>query len=341
MKLRGKVLNLKAVMKHLTVDRRLAEYIDELASTLDMRKTSLALFVMEDDVGYDFYDGDMANFKGKNRPGLMITFQIDKNIDYKIGPKITVPWDIIKKGSQDTGNLVYLILLQSIGRMRSTVENGITDLIPGVLEKYKTQSDVRIPFDVVTQGRTPAYVGKTSKGVGVRLVQHLKSSVTGSSTLFHRRLCGDEKYQGMIPIMNVIDSADTEEAAYDLEEHHIRRVVQESLNDFVLLNTIASREAINQLRNEFPELFNKKYDVELADEILAMKRQTTSNLWNDPLYAESVICNNERNFDADDVRQIRMMKSLGSSPKQIADLYKVNVNRITSLFGGKTYSRIF
>ena len=334
MKLSGKTLNLRAVRNHTGLDTSALRWLDKLCAALDLRKSSVFLFISESGMRYDILEIKGALFRNRQAHGLTVVYSLSDD-DYKTGPTLVVPWAMIKSGAPSTGHAVYAVNLFSYGRMSMMLQHGQLPMSDGD-ESHEGQP---VPFDVKTKGRIPAYIGKTSQGIYKRLTQHLASAFRGSMTPFHRTMMGSDKYQGMLPTINLIDAAQNEEDAYSLEEDYIKA---SSLDPRIaLMNVISSRDAIQTIRQEFPHLIQQvERSPEQADEILESRRSATSALWDDPDYAESVICNNERNFTALEVRQIRMLSAMGIPLPAIANSLDVRKDRIKAIVSGKTYRRI-
>lgn len=63
--------------------------------------------------------------------------------------------------------------------------------------------------------------------------------------------------------------------------------------------------------------------------------------WDDPVYAEAVICGRENRLSADQVRRIRYLAAVGHSLESIKTaLGAVNDGQIKRVLAGRAYSRI-
>jgi hypothetical protein len=63
--------------------------------------------------------------------------------------------------------------------------------------------------------------------------------------------------------------------------------------------------------------------------------------WNDPTYAEAVICGRENRLSADQVREIRYLAAVGNSAEQIMEhVGAIDEGQIQGVLAGRTYSRI-
>lgn len=93
------------------------------------------------------------------------------------------------------------------------------------------------------------------------------------------------------------------------------------------LNTDAREELLDQYLQEHPQLGIPKPGV--------------AEKWNDPNYAEAVICGRENRLDADQVREIRYLSALGYSLEHIRSAVDaINIDQVRRVLEGRTYARI-
>lgn len=347
MKMRSSVLNLKAVKNHLGLSRWQLNALSEQIGLIDPRKQTLR--ITEARNGDLLFEADPYRklpprfpWRGKMSHGLCVVRSLSDDLPKEVGYRMTVPWDLVLKGAPDKGHLVYLITLNSVAVQKASLELG-GPVIPHeklMLGSVARQKEKQLyNWELTLDGRQPTYVGKTSQGMSVRFKQHINSMVRGSRTMFHLSMAGVEgRKESMLPSMLAIDSADSSDKAYALEEAHIRSYQNDP--NIVSLNSTISREMIAEFLKEFPELRNDIKSIEQAEELLEARKAASRASWDDPDYAEAVICNNENNFDSFQVRQIRMMHRMGSSSAQIANGIGVTQRRVDDLLTGKKYSRV-
>lgn len=319
----------------------MAECIDRLVTSIKQSTTSLVLFVYDDGGwAYETVETPLTHWRDGTAHGISVIYTLAPRDD-RIGISFTVPWHVVQKAAPSTGHCVYAVTLFSVERTEAMLKAGdVVSPLPRLAEKAKeVRGKTRVPLDALTKGRIPVYVGKTSKGMANRISQHYASACKGSRTPFHKVLSGGDLYEPMMPRVHLIDWADTEDRAYDLEERYIRENAEHGGETLMPLNVIASRDAIRQLREEHPELWNPAR-AEQAEELLEAKRLAASENWDDPIYAESVICNNDRNFNAIEVRQIRMMSRIGMPAARIARTLGASKQRVMALLAGRTYGRV-
>lgn len=320
---RGGNLNIKAVQNHLGLDRKLAERLDGVISVIDRRKASLIISL-----------GNSSNLQVTEIPVACDTMSNQVHgihVSYDGIIRLVVPYSAVEKTAPRTGHAVYIVAPASMSKMDAiTPEN----LVPQYV--LNPPHVGRIPFEMLVKNRVPVYIGKTSRGVAVRAMEHLISAFRNPQTRFHRAVAGNNKTLPMTMSFMLVGSYQNELSAYQAEENEIRKASE--LDGVYLLNTMFSRQAFDELQ-KLDKAF-KNVAPEDAEEILARRSAATSKNWDDPEYAEAVICNNERNFDADDVRLIRMIYRLTGSANETASRLGLNSSRVKRLIEGVTYRRV-
>lgn len=340
MKLKSKFFNIKACQNHLAVNLNQARCLEHFVSTIDTRKTSVIMQV--------YHDGSCSCQPSSDKltstygsvflHGVFVRHYLDNSHTDSIN--FSSGYDFLKKGMPDTGHAVYCVTTFSSDRTQAIkCMKGVLPMPDEKLIQAIKGADTPVPFDAVLKGAIPFYIGKTSKGVANRLGQHLYSALLReSNTKFHRVLRGSDKYQGQLPTVTLIGLEPTEDGAYKKEAIEIKNSV--GVPGTYLCNTMGATMALEDLLKLEPKL-KGRVSAEYAEELLAIRSANGKLNWNDPMYAESVICNNDRNFDADEVRIIRTLFRLNDSPEKIAKKLNVDKKRVTSLVTGKTYGRIF
>ena len=342
MKIKSKFFNLKSCQNHLSLSLKQARCLEHFVTTIDTTKTSVIMQIYTDGSCSCQPSSDKltSTYGSIFIHGVFVINYIDDdNVD---SVNFSSGYDFIKKGMPDMGHAVYCVTTFSSDRsqaIKAMSSNSPLPMPDKSLKENIKNSDVPVPFDAVINGAVPFYIGKTSKGVSNRLSQHLYSAfMRESNTKFHRVLRGNEKYQSQLPTVTLIGLEVTEEEAYKKEAIEIKNSV--GVPGTYLCNTIGATMALDDLLKLEPQL-KGRVSAEDAEELLAARSANGKLNWNDPLYAESVICNNDRNFDADEVRIIRTLFRLSESPAKIAKKLSVKKQRVNSLLTGKTYGRIF
>ena len=336
---RSSFLNENAVKNHLALPVKLAKNLSSEAKSIDTLSKSVVLTVVSNDhCGFDVVDAPIAMWREQQVHGVSVIHSIGHR-DPRVGVRCTVPWHTVIRNAPDAGHVVYGIELATVSRLLAEIKQGgvVFATKEAVQEAKLLKKSQDVPLEMVIGDRAAYYIGKTSVGIARRLKQHVNSSVKGARTRFHKAIAGKGCYQPMLPHVRLIDCADTEEKAYDLEETYIQIYMHDGAA--YVLNTASTRQAILELKKMFPDLFDARRREE-APEMLQTARSGGVNPWDDPAYAEAVICNNDRNFDSDEVRQIRMLRGLGSSPAQIARVVGAKPPRILKVLEGATYARV-
>jgi hypothetical protein len=328
-KFRNGKLNHKALSSHLALNRRQSFELDDFCKQIDLNKTSVGMSVWPDgtcsvaalkDVTYPF--------NGVQRPGVTVIHRCDFEPD-GLSLVTSAAWPFVLKGAPDQGHIVYCVTTYSEGRF---------------LAMQKSDGKLPMPTEVKPEvldtqrgGAVPTYIGMTSKGMAIRLQQHIYSAYSGgSSTRFHKTLRGD-KYAPQLPAVTAVRMLETRAGAFAAEAEEIKTAGD--LPGVRLLNALLSGEALEQLFAKAPEL-RGKVDQEYAEERLNAMSSGMTLKWQDPDYAEAVICNNDRNLDADTVREIRFLIGLGVSSSSIAVKLSLTPSRVNSVAAKKTYGRI-
>lgn len=197
----------------------------------------------------------------------------------------------------------------------------------------------------VLEGLT--YIGVTKRGWQTRWTEHQAAAQRGSRYRFHDaiRAWGD---RATTVAHSVIAVGQSEQQAMALEEKMVgfESLYPRGLNmipgGYAGLAYLRSIGAAG--RNE-PLTPDDKHDIiNRFFEATARKGQPNplaAALWQDPSYAERVICGPDDRLKPDQIRMARYLASMGSSPAEIAaQVGARNVPQVHRLLSGSTYSRI-
>jgi hypothetical protein len=337
------VLDRRKVKRHLRLPEKIVAELDFLAQSIDLEKTSAFVFF----AGADLWTiqtldvcisatHDTAGTEANFFCGVGVTYSLFHE-DHRLGPKIIVPWDYLTLDSESGEHIVYSCLLESVKTQQMYYSGYVRENVTRshVLQNTTGPRD----FSDTFHPREPTYIGKTSQGLAHRALQHIQSAASGSNTRFHLAMRGNDKFLPMLPTFTPVNSYPDSDAAYEAEDELIKFYAVDNHESIFTLNTVKSGDALKELLERHPHLFGK-VSREHAEEILTSRKSATSLLWNDPDFAERVICNNPRNLDANTVRNIRFMASLGATRREIQRATGVSDMRIKMLVGKKTYGRI-
>jgi hypothetical protein len=209
------------------------------------------------------------------------------------------------------------------------------------------------------------YYGITKRGWNIRFAEHTKAAVAEkSSRLFPRKLnelieARVEQLSGKVdkrPKLAGIVSALaavglSKDSAMDAEEYLVEKYSLSSKHPHGLNMIPGGRAGMVALR-AFSSGTNKEV-VETEDRELAfdlylqshpqagIPKPGVAEKWNDPNYAEAVICGRENRLSGDQVRRIRYLAAVGASVDQImGEVGAIDQEQIQRVLAGRTYSRI-
>ena len=193
------------------------------------------------------------------------------------------------------------------------------------------------------------YVGITQRNWQKRWNEHKAAMNRGSKLKFHKTL-REKLRKGQITYINhkVMDLVDNIEQLYTAEEE----VVDGYWEDERLLNMIpGGRKGLRYLHEHNMIRRNVHPLPDEVDRILenwfkenprkGLPAPWVAEKWEDPAYAESVICGAEGRLKPDQVRAIRYLSATGLEPEVI--LQKVgalNLPQVSRVLTGQSYSRI-
>lgn len=142
-----------------------------------------------------------------------------------------------------------------------------------------------------------------------------------------------------------------ESAAMDVEEYLVDKysLSAKHLNGLNMLP--GGREGIRQLSRLFPAGAAAMSDTEDREDALAKylaqhpqigkPKPGVAARWNDPAYAEAVICARENRLSADQVRTIRYLSALGNSVDAVRQqVGAIDNGQVARVLEGRTYGRI-
>jgi hypothetical protein len=214
-------------------------------------------------------------------------------------------------------------------------------------------------------GQEFVYYGITKRGWALRFAEHTATAVRDESRrLFPRKLHeliaarvaqlqGEEtpgpRLSGIITAICAIGL--DEESAMDTEEYLVEKYSLSSKHQRGLNMIPGGREGIRALgrlslggtaslvetedREEVLNQYLKEHPL------LGRPNPGIAEKWNDPAYAEAVICARENRLTADQVREIRYLAALGNTEAQIRNHVGALDNaQVSRVLAGRTYARI-
>ena len=244
------------------------------------------------------------------------------------------------------------------------VEVPLRALIKGGNELKGTHS-VYLHALLSDDGEEFLYYGITKRSWSLRFTEHTKAAVQEKSRrLFPQKLneliearaaeiSGEEDERPKLSgIVSAICAVGLDEgAAMDAEEYLVEKYSLSSKHRNGLNMIPGGYEGMRSLHKV--RLADKKsfLDTEAREVVLDKYLQKHPQLgipkpgvaerWNDPTYAESVICGRENRLSADQVREIRYLDAVGTSVDQItAQIGALNKTQVQRVIERRTYTRI-
>lgn len=333
-KAKGKLkhVSLQACKSHLGLDKAVIRLLDQLVEDIGGFSKSIVFRVLPDGTAQWDVSPAMYAFNGRHAPGIGVQYP---GVYGSTNPKdvlmIGAPWAAIRKGCPDTGHCVYSIITSSM--------TGV-DLLFGDVKKAPDEQMLVPQVDAspldLARDKKMVYIGKTSVGVFHRFTQHMNSMSKGCMTKFYQVMRGLRGYQPQLPLgVFLIEQHASEDLAYAAEEMLIEK--EATTQDFLLLNTVGSRQAFADLKKVESKTTESP---EYAEERLAFLSQSAAANWEDPEYARSVICNNPNNLDYIDVCTVRMLHRFGKTPKYISSQLGIKYDQVRRIVTGKAYNRV-
>lgn len=191
------------------------------------------------------------------------------------------------------------------------------------------------------------YTGITRKGWDIRHSQHISAANCGSPYLFHRALRGST----LLPSVHTVygwglsfeDAMNTEEEV--VEKHSLYPLGLNMIpggfagirylgkHGFKVHNNRQGRRNWEHRERTISQFAVHCVRTNRPNPLMAAN-------WKNDDYALSVILNNKKNFNAEDVRLIRELHRTGFGPHDIATRMMVDVGRVHRLLRGVTYRRV-
>lgn len=218
---------------------------------------------------------------------------------------------------------------------------------------------------LTNDGKAFTYYGITKRGWSVRFVEHTKSAMKAESRrLFPLKLNElvsarvaerkgeiDErpKLAGIVSSLCAVGL--NEDAALDTEEYLVDKYSLSSKHPAGLNMIPGGREGIRVLHTLIGDTQIRLVDTESRDATLGeylkshpqlgIPKPGVAEKWNDPAYAEAVICGRQNRLTADQVREIRYLAATGLSTEQIAaNAGALDNAQVFRVLDGRTYARI-
>ncbi|HDR9104524.1 TPA: hypothetical protein QDB04_001341 [Burkholderia vietnamiensis] len=271
---------------------------------------------------------------------------------------------IEKKGEKETAPLVFLSMHSLSLDIPMRVEVPLRALIKGGPDLTGTYS-VYLHALKSDDGQEYVYYGITKRGWNVRFIEHAKAAVAeGSRRLFPQKLAAlirsrvaelgsqpnpHPKLAGIISAICAVGL--DEDMALDIEEYLVDKYSLATKHPNGLNMIPGGREGIRvmyQLSGRSSDVLTDTESREAAFDAhltlhpqLGVPKPGVSAAWNDPSYAEAVICGRDNRLSADQVREIRYLAATGWDVAAITQRVEaLNDDQIRRVLAGRTYARI-
>jgi hypothetical protein len=271
---------------------------------------------------------------------------------------------INKKDEKETAPVVFLTMHSVSLDIPMRVEIPLRALLKAGRDLIGTYS-VYLHAMKSDDGQHYVYYGITKRGWNLRFIEHTKAAVAeGSRRLFPQKLAaliearsaelgGQEeprpKLAGLITSICAVGL--DENMALDVEEYLVDKYSLVTKHPNGLNMIPGGREGIRVLHR----LSGGRSDISIETEFreavldthlskhpqLGLPRPGVAAAWNDPAYAEAVICGRENRLSADQVREIRYLAVMGWDLAQIKQrVDALDDDQIRRVLAGRTYTRI-
>ncbi len=201
--------------------------------------------------------------------------------------------------------------------------------------------------DSKNYGKMDTYIGVTKQRWQVRYRQHLQSARSGSPYLMHKAIREEDKYEMMEH--EVYAAGLSYEEAMNCEESLVERYSLHpnglnmipggfaGLRYLALMNALKPRETGEFKDRVISELMTGKRSSNLGE-----VNSLIAEHWENPEYAEAVICNRDDRFSPEEVRMIRILGSCDWDIEKIVNHLNLSDSekRVAALLKGRTYNRI-
>lgn len=218
---------------------------------------------------------------------------------------------------------------------------------------------------LVEGGTEFVYYGITKRGWNLRFAEHTRAAVAEKSRRLLPRTLNEliearaaqisgklddrPKLAGIVSSLPAVGL--TKDSAMDVEEYLVDKYSLSSKHPRGLNMIPGGRAGIAALHLVSAETANDAVETEEREGTLDSYLKSHPQLgipnpgvaekWNDPIYAEAVICGRENRLSADQVRRIRYLAAVGATADQIKEeVGAIDEGQIQRVLAGRTYSRI-
>ena len=220
-------------------------------------------------------------------------------------------------------------------------------------EKFKGTYSVYLSRTYAPDSDEPyLYVGITKRQPAIRLREHIQAAMQGSPYLHARKLREHlDAGHDVVIEFEIYATGLSQDDANNLEEYFVDKFSwsQKHKNGLNMIpGGFAGARYLAKLANGSETALAKPESREvllrewLDDHPLRGKANpAVAEMWNDPAYAESIICGPEGRLSPEQIREARHLSIIGNTIEEIVSAVNAKSSRqIENLLSGKTYTRI-
>lgn len=306
---------------------------------------------------------DLSSFPTIPLEGRLIV-EIEQSFSPSTGQ--TLHTCVIREAKEDpqTAPVVFFTMRSPTLDIPIRVEVPLRTLVKGG-RKLKGTYVVYLHALLMNNGEEFVYYGITKRGWNTRFMEHVKSSVRDRSRRLFSQKMGELIDARAVEVSGVPDARPklagivtalcaiglTEEQAMDVEEYLVDKYSLSSKHKHGLNMIPGGYEGIRSL-HALSILKDATFlDTEAREEMfgdylkhqpkLGVPNPRVAPKWNDPEYAEAVICGRENRLEADQVREIRYLSALGYSVETSRQrVGAIDEGQVERVLAGRTYARI-
>lgn len=242
---------------------------------------------------------------------------------------MTVLWDEARRS----------LVSAPLGMLLKKVSPDVTGMFQVYSHQFVTdENGESLPTDL-------SYIGVTRRGWRTRWSEHVNAATRGSHYRFHAAIREHGECQTMRH--SIIGCFKTEAEAMTLEESMVGfetlhplglNMIPGGYAGMAYLHKIGASNRIHVSPDDKQDIINRFFETASRKGI---PNPLASVNWQNPEYAEKVICAGEDRLKPEQIRTARFLASIGKSSQEIAsEVGARNVAQVDRLLAGSTYSRV-
>ncbi|GFK93876.1 hypothetical protein NNJEOMEG_01714 [Fundidesulfovibrio magnetotacticus] len=293
-----------------------------------------------------------------------IVINLEQRINRRTDERLYVSTVTNQRDEKEISPVVFIVMQSVTLNIPMRVEIPWRALIKGGRDLRGTYS-VYAHFLFSSDNKYYAYYGITKRGWNTRFSEHVKCGISDESkrlfpktmnSLIQAKLSEMNNIPVNVPklegvVTSICAVGLNTDQAMDTEEYLVDKYSLSSKHEYGLnmipggyegircLHRLAILKEPMHIDTEERELLLEKHLKEHPQ--LGIPNPGVAAKWNDPQYAEAVICGNENRLKAEQVRQIRYLAAIGNEIDVICAKVEIHdFERVKRVVKGRTYSRI-